>query len=134
MKLEQLYLAWGTLFIVCAGFGFILEPSQPLRALMAVLSAGFFVPPAILLYRDHKAGTVKDIRRIRSLSIASLALTTVAIVANELSVYASEGVGILLHGFWVIVSAPMVCSGFGILTVFAWACLMVTCFELLKKK
>ena len=134
MKKERLYLIWGALFIVCAGFGFILQPGNAMKALMVMLSAGFFVPPALLLYEDYRHGRAENLRLVRNLSIASLALTMVAIVANELSIYGAQWVGDVLYVFWVIVSAPMVCSQYGIFSVFAWACLMVTSIQLLKKQ
>ena len=134
MKENKLYLTWGALFIVCAGFGFIRQPGNAMTALMVTLSAAFFVPPSMLLYRDWKSGKKTNIRWVRNLSIASLGLTLIAIIANVLSVYASRTVGNILHGFWVIVSAPMVCSRFGIVSVFAWACLLVTSLKLLKRK
>ena len=134
MKESRLYLIWGALFIVCAGFGFILRPGNAMTALMVSLSAAFFVPPSVLLYGDWKGGKKTNIRRVRNLSIASLSLTLIAIIANVLSVYASKTVGDILHGFWVIVSAPMVCSRFGVVSVFAWACLLMTSLKLLKGK
>ena len=134
MKENKLYLIWGALFIVCAGFGFILRPGNAMTALMVMLSAAFFVPPSVLLYTDWKHGRKGNIRRVRNLAIASLGLTMTAIIANVLSVYASRTVGNILHGFWVIASTPMVCSRFGIVSVFAWACLLMTSLKLLKNK
>ena len=134
MKEDRLYWIWGALFIVCAGFGFILQPGNAMKALMVMLSAAFFVPPSILLYSDHKHGEKKNLRRVRNLSIASLALTMIANVANVLSIFGSETVGNILHAFRILVTAPMVCSQFGIVSIFAWACLLMTSLKLLKKK
>lgn len=134
VKNRELYLIWGALFIVCAGLGFIRQPGNAMTALMVSLSAAFFVPPSVLLYRDWKRGEKTNIRRVRNLSVASLGLTLIAIVATVLTVYASQTVGNLLDGFWIIVSAPMVCSRFGIVSVFAWACLLMTSLKLLKSR
>jgi hypothetical protein len=43
-------------------------------------------------------------------------------------------VGNLLHILLIIVSAPMVCGQYWVLSLFLWACLMIWAQKLLKKK
>lgn len=125
MKNHTLYALWGGLFIVCAALGFIPEPSGAARVLLTGLSAVFFVPPAILLYRAVKQHDSRTLKLVRSLSALSLGLTLLLIVLNILSALSSTLLGDILHGVLVIVSSPMICSGQWALSMFAWACLLM---------
>ena len=120
MKNRFLYVLWGALFILCAGLGFIPEPKGALRVLLTALSVLFFVPPALLV---RKGGAEKAL--VRNLSIASLSLSVLLIIANFLTVFRSQLLGDLLHGVLVVVSSPMICSGYWALSLFLWACLLI---------
>lgn len=128
------FTLWGGLFILCAGLGFIPEPTGLLRGLLVILSIGFFVPPAILLYQAAREGDRHVIRLIRNLSAASLLLTLVSLVVNFMSLMASEALGNFLYVVLVIVSTPMVCGQYWILSMFLWACLLMVSLSQLKKK
>ena len=130
MQNKLLFPLWGVLFIICAGLGFIPESSWALTA-AAVL---FFVPPAMILYRSGKQGQSGPVKLVCWLSALSLVLTLVLLIANVLSVTASEAAGTALYRLLVIVSAPMVCSGYWALSLFLWACLLVAGLRLLRKK
>ena len=128
------FVLWGGLFILCAGLGFIPAPAGFLKGLMTALSILFFVPGAALLYgakqkKDHQMATL-----IRNLSAASLGMTLLVLVANFLSFGAGDAVGDGLYAVLVIVSSPMICSGYWLLSLFLWACLLVGSLEILKKK
>ena len=125
MKGKGLWLLWGSLFILCAGLGFIPEPSGILERVMTVLSVLFFVPPAVLLYRAGKDGDVPTRHLIRNISALSLLLTLVLLVANFLGAMGTAFLGLVLYGMLVIVSSPMVCSGYWALSLFLWACLLM---------
>lgn len=71
---------------------------------------------------------------IRNLALTSLVLTVALIMANFFSLMAPEGLGNALYVLLVIVSAPMVCSQYWVLSLFGWACLMLWTRSLLKKK
>ena len=134
MKKTTLYALWGGLFIICAGLGFIPEPAGFLRFFMTALSIAFFVPPAALLYQADKAHDRHTLALVRNLSLASLGLTLLVLVMNVLCSIGSETLGNVLHGILIMVSSPMVCSGYWALSLFLWACLLMVSLKLLRKK
>ena len=132
MKKSTLYGLWAGLFIICAGLGFIPSPAGGLRILLTALSIGFFVPPAVLLYRAKQTGDGHTLQLLRNLSALSLLATIVLLVLNFLSAFWPKFWGDLLHGMLVVVSSPMVCSGYWALSLFGWACLLMVSLKLLK--
>jgi len=118
MSNKALYAAWGVLFILTAGLGFIPEPEGPLSAGMTVLSILFFVPGFWLLYRGEK-------KPVLILSIISLASTLLCLVLNVWSVGMTADMGDFLHVLLGLVSTPMYCSRFWLLSLFGWACLLM---------
>ena len=133
MKKNWLFALWGGLFILCAGLGFIPEPEGGVKILMTALSVLFFLPGFALLYGAEKGKNRQRIRLLRNLSAASLGLTLVALVLNFLCFAAGDAVGDGLYAVLVIVSSPMVCSGYWLLSLFLWACLLVKSADLLRK-
>ena len=133
MNKKTLLYIWGGLFILCAGLGFIQEPSGSLRILLRILSLIFFLPPAVLLYESRK-GNPGMVLLIRHLSISSLCLTLGMMLLNILSAVWPIPVGDFLNGVLIIVSSPMFCCGNWFLSMFLWACLMMSTFLILKKK
>ena len=127
-------LIWAGLFILCAGLGFIPEPAGFLKFCMTALSVAFFLPPAALLYFAGQKNDRLTISIIRNLALASLGLTLAAIVANFLSLMAPESVGNFLYALLIVISSPMVCSGYWVLSLFLWACLLMGAISLLRKK
>ncbi len=134
MKKNTLFALWGGLFILCAALGFIPAPKTALQILMTILSVVFFLPGALLLRLSAETHDRNTALLVRNFSIASLSLTAVLISANFLSVLGSARLGEILHSILVIVSAPMVCSGYWVLSLFLWACLMVGSINILKNK
>ena len=134
MKQKYLYALWGGLFVLCAALGFIPQPGGVLKGLMTVLSVAFFVPGALLLRQSAQTGDRATAALVRNLSIASLALTMVLIIANFFSALGSELLGNILYSILIIVSCPMICSGYWVLSLFLWACLMIAAMKILKKK
>jgi len=122
MKKKLLYALWGGLFILCAGLGFIPEPEGTLQFILTAASVLFFLPPAMLLHRADAA----EAKLIRNLSSLSLGLTLVLLVLNFLTALRSEFLGQVLHYTLVIVSSPMICSGHWALSLFLWACLLMS--------
>ena len=133
MTTTSYFTLWAGYFILCAGLGFIPEPAGFGKFCLAAVSIGFFVPPACLLRYAHGKGDTTTIRIVRNLSFVSLALTLVLIIANFMSLMAAEAVGNILYVLLTIVSAPMVCSQYWVLSLFLWACLMIWANKLLKK-
>ena len=133
MNTHSYYTVWAGMFILCAGRGFIPEPQGFIKFCLIALSLGFFVPPALLLRHAEGKGEKHTIETVRNLAAASLALTLVLIVANFMSLMASEAVGNALYVILTIVSAPMICSQYWVVSLFAWACLMIWAQKMLKK-
>lgn len=134
MNKKLLFALWGGLFALCAGLGFIPEPEGVLKGLMVTVSIAFFVPGLLLIRLSTRTGDRYTLTLIRNLSAASLGLTVVLLIANFLSVSASETVGNILHSILVIVSSPMICGQYWVLSLFFWAYLMIAAATELKKK
>ncbi len=132
MKKKTLFVLWSGLFIVCAGLGFIPEPAGALRWLLTGLSLVFFIPGVLLVFRASGEGDLRTLKLIRNLSAASLGLTLLLLVLSFLTVLSSPWLGGFLHNVLVIVSAPMVCSGYCPLSLFLWACLLVGSIQSLR--
>lgn len=128
------YIAWGALYVICAGLSFIPEPQGALNGLMLMLSLGFFVPPALLLYRAVKQRRWNTVRLLRWISSASLVLTFVMLLVNFLSFDASDAAGLVLNGLLILVSVPMICSGAWVLSLFLWALLLMLCLKYRKNR
>ena len=133
MNTTAYYALWAGLFLLCAGLGFIPEPQGFGKFCLVLLSIGFFIPPALLLRHAEKKDDAYNIRLVRNLAFTSLILTLVLIIANFMSVLAPEAVGNILYTLLAIVSAPMVCSQYWVLSLFGWACLMIYGTTLLRK-
>ena len=125
MKNQYLFALWGALFILCAGLGFIPEPAGSLRILLTGLSVLFFLPPAVLVWKGRRERNRRQLALVRDLSIVSLSLSVLLLIANFLSAFHSELLGNILHGVLVVVSSPMICSGHWALSLFLWACLLI---------
>lgn len=134
MKKSILYPIWGGMFILCAGLGFIPAPEGSLAMLATAVSVCFFVPPGLLLYIAAKQGQRDEIKLIRNLSLVSLILTLVLLVANFSLALRSETLGTFLHYALTIVSAPMVASGHWGMSLFLWACLLMASVRELQNK
>ena len=126
MKSQFLYALCGALFILCAGLGFIPEPAGVLRVLLTGLSILFFLPPAVLVWKGRREKDRMALSLVRNLSIASLSLSVLLIIANFLTVFRSELLGDILHWVLVVVSSPMICSGHWAMSLFFWACLLIS--------
>ena len=129
MSNTVLFALWGALYALCAGLGFVAAPGATLRLLMIFLSVAMFIPPFLL----NKRGSRRILMLVRNLSLAWLVATGVLLVANILSVMASETLGNFLHGLLTVVSSPLVCSDSWALTIFLWACVFFDARAKLKK-
>ena len=125
MKKWILYGFWVVEFILCASLGFIHNANAVGKVFQTILSLLFFVPPAILLVDAIRKKERGELLRLIIISAVSLALTMVLLVANVLSVGTTKAVGDALYGILVVVSSPMVCSRYWLLSLFLWACLLM---------
>ena len=133
MKQKAWFVLWGGLFILCAGLGFIPQPEGFLRGVMTAAALGFFLVGWLILYRADKTGDRDSLLLVRNLSLLSLGLTLLLLVFSFLTLNVSQWMGDLVHVILVIVSSPMICSGYWVLSLFLWACLMLASVKLLKQ-
>lgn len=132
MRKKVLTALWAGLFILCALCGFIPEEQVP-GWLLTVAALLFFLPPVLLLLGADREGDTHTLKLIRNLAASSLLLTLLLLVLNFLSVMRSPVLGDILYRMLIIVSSPMVCSGYWAVSLFLWACLMMAAIGLLKK-
>ena len=125
MKKRILFAVWGGLFILCAGLGFLPEAT----GWMTAASVLFFLPPALLLYKGDRNAVLL----VRNLSVLSLSVTLVTLILNFALAVSSETMGNILHSILTIVSTPMICSGYWVLSLFLWACLLMASRKRLKQ-
>ena len=134
MKKKVLYYVWGGMILLCGLLGFIQEPQGAARAALTVLSLLFFCPPAALLHKAKAAGDRRTMTLLRNLSALSLILTGLLIVLNFLSAFGSNKLGVFLNALLTLVSSPMMCSGYWVLSLFLWAVLLVLSRKNLKPR
>ena len=125
MNKKFLFALWGALFLLTAGLGFLPESSGWRTA----VSALFFLPPALLLHTKER----NTVLLVRNLAMLSLGVTMVTLILNFVLAVSSETLGNILHYVLAVVSAPMLCSGYWVLSLFLWACLLMGSLRRLKK-
>lgn len=134
MNKKWLFVLWGGLYMVCGGLGFVYQPEGVLKVLLIALAVAFFVPGGMLLYGAVQENDAFTLKLIRNLAALSLALTVVLVSLNFMSVWGSETLGVVLHSVLVLVSSPMFCGQYWVLSLFGWAFLMIAAMSELKKK
>ncbi|MCD7756506.1 MAG: hypothetical protein LUJ09_09340 [Firmicutes bacterium] len=130
---KSLYIAWAVMYILCTALGFIPNPEGVLYGVLVCAAVCFYLPAGVLLYEAIRAGSRRDIVRVRNLSLLSLGLTMAAIIANFLSFYASDAGGKLLYWLLIVVSTPMICGQSWLLGMFGWACLLMVSLKHSRK-
>ena len=133
MKEKILYAVWACLYILCVGLGTVDNVEGVGNVFFVITAVIFFVPGILLLalgFREKKKGIL---RRVRIVSVCSLALTLIFLVVNFLSAGASDAAGSALYEILNLVSAPMLCSQYWILSLFLWACLLMGSLTKLPK-
>ena len=133
MKQKHLYSAWAGLYILCAVLGFVTNPNSVVKAALVLISVIFFVPGLLLLLDAISHNDKKTIGRIRWICIGSLGLTLIFLIANLLTVNASATVGNVFYALLVIVSSPMACSQYWVMSLFLWSCLLMGTIFRFKK-
>ena len=130
---KHLWIIWAVVYAVCTVCAFFPIAPGALSGLFVLLSLGFFVPPAVLIYKAVQNKWPKILRIIRNLSLISLGLTLVMILLNFASIQASREWGLVLNWILILVSTPMVCSQVWVIGLFGWAVLLMTSLKYLKK-
>ena len=131
---KKLWIIWAIAYVICTVCAFFPASNDAASGLFLLLSLGFFVPPAVLIYKGVTKKWPKILRVIRNLSIISLASTLVMILLNFVSIQLSEAWGVALYWILIVVSTPMICSQVWAVGLFGWAVLLFTCLNYLKKK
>ncbi len=126
MKKNIWYIAWFVLYLATVILGSVEPGSAGMKGLMIVLAVGFFVPPVVLMVQALKIGDRKTVLLLRLVSAISLGCTFAFMLLNFLSLGMSQTVGDFLYAVLVVVSAPMMCSQYWAVSMFVWACLLMT--------
>ena len=130
---KHLWIIWAVAYVLCTVCAFFPVAPGALSGLFVLLSLGFFVPPAILIYKAVQNKWPKILRIIRNLSLISLGLTLMMILLNFASIQASREWGLVLNWILILVSTPMICSQVWVIGLFGWAVLLMTSLKYLKK-
>ncbi len=127
-----LFCAWGALYLLTVGLGFLTGVTGLLKGALAAIALVFFVPGALLLWKGYEENNRRLIVSIRWICAMVLALTTCFLLAFFLcAAFASEAVVNVVFVLLSLVSAPMLCGQYWFLGLFGWACLLFAAF--LKK-
>ena len=119
-----LWSAWAVLYVICVPFAYIQEPTTTQSLGMLLLGLCFFVPGATLLIDALRKQDKKTLLILRWLSICSLGLTLIFLVANVFSALGSPSLGDTLYGFLALVSVPMLCCRQWALSLLLWAVIL----------
>ena len=134
MKKWPLYVAWALLFAMCAVLGFIPSPTGVTYWVCLLFALLFFVPPAILIGKAAQDDDVRELKRIRLISLIWLALTLVTLALNFLSVSFTAAEGLLVYRILIVVSTPMICGQIWIIGIFLWGCLLSASWQEIFKR
>ena len=131
MTPKRLWLTWLYLFALCAALGFIPEPYGLVKAILVIAAVCFFIPGGLLLAKGDR----KTTKRIMLISGVSLILTMGLIILNFASALMSPIWGTILYILMGILTAPMLCGQYWILSLFGWACMLAAgMFKLMEKR
>ncbi len=133
MKFGKYYIAWGVLYAICAGLGFIPYPKGMAYAGMLIFALVFFIPPTVILAKAVPRERKDEVKRVFYISIAWLVLTLTLLVLNFLTVASTELVGDVMYGILTVVSSPMICGQIWVITIFLWGCLLTASGQYLWK-
>ena len=122
-----LYGAWLCLYILCVGLGTVENIEGVGKVFFVLTSLIFFLPGSCLLVMGKQENNKKTVLRVRIIAICSLVLTVVVFCINVMAAAAGM-VSPVFHDLLNVVSAPMFCSQYWVLSLFGWACLLSASF------
>ena len=128
-----LYAGWLCLYILCVGLGTVERIEGVGKVFFVLTSLIFFLPGICLLAMGIKNKNKKTVLRVRIIAICSLTLTVIVFCAN-VAAAAAGSVNYFLNDLLNLVSAPMFCSQYWILSLFCWASLLSGSFMKSEKK
>lgn len=124
-----LFCLWGAFYILNVGLGFISATNIIVKIAMIIVALATFVPGVLLLIQGFQKKNRKLIRTIRWISLGSLGLTTLCLVALLLcTAFAAQTAALIVSILLCIVSAPMFSGQYWIISLFAWAALLSATF------
>ena len=126
------YCVWLCLYILCVGLGTVENAEGAAKVFFILTALIFFLPGAYLLYLGFREKNKKVILGVRITAICSLALTMIVFCINVIAVSASGNVGRDLYDLLNLVSAPMFCAQYWIVSLFLWASLFSASFKKMK--
>ena len=126
------YCVWLCLYILCVGLGTVENAEGAAKVFFILTALIFFLPGAYILYLGLHDKNKKVILGVRITAICSLALTMIVFCVNVIAVSASGSVGRDLYDLLNVVSAPMFCAQYWIVSLFLWASLFSASFKKLK--
>ena len=122
-----LYGAWLCLYILCVGLGTVENIEGVGKVFFVLTSLIFYLPGSCLLVMGKQENNKKTVLRVRIIAICSLVLTVVVFCINVMAAAAGM-VSPVFHDLLNVVSAPMFCSQYWVLSLFGWACLLSASF------
>lgn len=131
MKKKILYIIWGCMAVLCIGLGTLETTDLLIQIPLTLLAVMFFVPGWFLLYDAFADGDRKEVLRLRIISIASLTLTVIFLIAFILTAAVGLPAADILYDILILVSCPMICGQYWLISLFLWSCLLSATF--LKK-
>ena len=127
---KWLYSGWGVMYIASVALGLIQEPTGIAKIALLIFSVMFFVPGFLLLYNHLRSGNRAGVILIRWISLASLVLTLICLILFFLFAgFDNETAVNVTYEVLSLVSAPMLCSRYWVVSLFLWACLLFTTFQ-----
>lgn len=125
-KVGILYGIWAVMYVAAVLLSLLDNVQGGGLVLLNIYAFLFFIPGGILVYWAIREKCRIQLRLLRWVSGVSLGLTVALLVVTFLCVNASVQVGRILYSFLILVSAPMLISYNWAVSLFLWACLLVT--------
>lgn len=122
-----LYAIWLCLYILCVGLGTVDQMEGIGKVFFILTALIFFIPGIILLVMGIREKKKKTVLRVRIVAVCSLVLTVVLFCVNIVAAAAGR-VSPVLHDLLNLVSAPMFCSQYWVISLFGWASLLSASF------
>ena len=122
-----LYAIWLCLYILCVGLGTVDQMEGIGKVFFILTALIFFIPGIILLVMGIREKNKKTVLRVRMIAVCSLVLTVVLFCVNIVAAAAGR-VSPVLHDLLNLVSAPMFCCQYWVISLFGWASLLSASF------
>lgn len=116
--------AWAALYV----FAVATSVFWPASVVSTLVGIAFFLPPAVLLWDGFRSKNKKQVKCIRILSAASLAVTTILVIVIFLTVSSEKNLDRLMDMLLILCAAPMMCFKAWLWSLFGWACLLSASF------